>query len=122
MVEQAIATHKLSSCDACQRIVTSGSDKLKMLGESIAKRRKQLGISQIVLSEKSRVAQAIISRIEKGKRVSRLISIYSELGLEVRAIPWQFLPAIDQWLNESRTNNGNIHYVIENQKNYTNSE
>ncbi len=104
MVQQAITTHKLNSCDLCCRrrkspLTLLGSEQLIIIGDAIAKRRKLLGISQVNLAERSGIAQPVISQIEAGKReigITKLIRICKELDLELRAMPWFLLPAIDE--------------------------
>jgi transcriptional regulator with XRE-family HTH domain len=71
------------------------------LGETFAARRMQLGMSQTELSIQSGISQSIISRMENGiYPTSTLLSVCAALGLDIRLIPWQFTPAVDEWLKE----------------------
>jgi transcriptional regulator with XRE-family HTH domain len=64
-----------------------------------------LGLSQADLSRKSGLAQSVISQIESGKRkvlITTLLHICNQVGLEMRAMPWFMMPAIDEWDRHSR--------------------
>ena len=60
---------------------------METIGKRIRARRKELGMSQVVLSQKSNVSRLVISRLENGKLenclVSTLTSIANALGAEV---------------------------------------
>jgi DNA-binding XRE family transcriptional regulator len=106
-VMEAINSHNLGLCDAC----TTRFGKLVVfddvwvhrqrliIGSSIAKRRKQLGVSQKELAERSGVKQSAISGIEMGKRdvqLSTLLRLGRELGIGLRVLDWYLLPAVDE--------------------------
>ncbi len=66
--------------------------------ELLAWRRELLGKSQNQLSTESGTGQATISRLEQGRvdvRLGTLVEVARALGLDVRVVPREVLPAVD---------------------------
>jgi hypothetical protein len=97
LVKDAMARHNLR-CTEC----SPKDSPAVQLGKSIAARRRCLRLPQLALSEKARVAQAVISRIENGDfstSAANLFSICQVLGLNLKAVPWHFSPSLNEWLD-----------------------
>jgi DNA-binding XRE family transcriptional regulator len=108
LVLEAILMHRLNSCDHCSvrhrslrclPETISAKQQWEQVGAMVAKRRKDLGLTQSSLAERSGTQQTVLSQIESGKRVmsiNMLIKICAQLQLEVRLLPWFYLPSIDE--------------------------
>lgn len=72
--------------------------ELEQIAEELKAARKAKGLSQRALSALAGVPQSHISRVEKGEvdlRLSSLVQIARVLGMEVKLVPKQALPAVD---------------------------
>ena len=61
----------------------------KLLGEAIRDRRKEVGLTQEKLAEKSNLSTIFISRVERGVEspsIDNLVRIAKGLGVQVRDI------------------------------------
>ncbi len=59
------------------------------LGQRIALRRKQLGVTQVELAELAGVSVRFLSSLERGKptvRLDTLLAVLDTLGLELRTV------------------------------------
>lgn len=59
------------------------------LGDRIRKRREMLGLSQQALAERTRIAQTLISRIERGVNKNPGVDVLKRLAIALRcSIDW----------------------------------
>lgn len=80
-------------------------------GDLLRWRRDLLGKTQAVVAREAGTAQATISRLEQGRRdvrLTTLIEVARALGLDVRVVPREVLPAVDDLIRSttSRTAGG----------------
>ncbi len=106
LVSQAMIKHQLGSCNTCCARANISSifpqldhipEARKLLGATIAEKRKSLQMSQRELALKSGVDQGVISGIESGKRnvqLNSLLELATVLGLTINGLPWYCTPSI----------------------------
>jgi HTH-type transcriptional regulator/antitoxin HipB len=78
------------------------------LGNQLKRRRGALGVSQAQVASLSGSAQATVSLLERDRldaRVSTLIDIARALGMDVRLIPREVIPAVDDLIGAVRRGN-----------------
>ena len=71
----------------------AGSKHRLLLGEAVRSRRKQAGLSQEKLAEKSELSTVFISRVERGREspsVDSLVKIAGALKVRVRDLVSDF--------------------------------
>ncbi len=74
------------------------------VGEALRKRRKELGLSQNLLSQKTGVTQARLSGLERGanSRIGTAVLVARTLGLELVPVPRELLPVVEALLEGVR--------------------
>lgn len=108
-VTEAISLHGLNACAECPSSTFSLDGTAASAADGIAfdlaKRRKELGLTQQELAARARVAQYIISSVESGRRdiqLTTLERLAKALGLSLRLIPWYLIPSTDAKLVPTR--------------------
>jgi transcriptional regulator with XRE-family HTH domain len=74
--------------------------------ETLAWRRELLGLSQAIVAKQAGTIQATVSRLENGSRDARLrtlVEIARALGMDVRVVPNELLPTVDDLLESIRS-------------------
>jgi len=103
MAREALVRHRLYKCGSCHDLPVDSMQgeivekQLKVIGNSIERRRKTLQISQRQLATSTGVQQADISKIETGAKKARLdtlIRICDRLGLRIWPVPVYALPTL----------------------------
>jgi hypothetical protein len=114
MLLKTILTHQLDSCDCCRSKGRSlkclpeaiiARQHLELIGTAVVKRRKELGLTQRALGERSGTCQTVVSQIESGRQPmsqDMLSRVSAQLQLEIRLVPWFYLPSIDEMIDEGR--------------------
>lgn len=73
----------------CCRFMAAGPKHRRLLGEAIRSKRKEIGLSQESLAERSELSTVFISRVECGKEsptVDSLVKIANGLGVKTREL------------------------------------
>jgi len=110
-VERAMVKYKLDFCAVCSARAplgllpskdTSPSESLQFIGKCIARRRRELGLSQTELARASKIRQSVISDIELGKRnveFDTFHRIFKVLNLRMLPVPWHFMRTLGETLD-----------------------
>lgn len=110
LIRQVLKFQRLDGCDRCRAIngfpqalqeQLPQEEQLKSIGIAIKARRTSLGLSQRTLAKQAGLRQADISLLETGSArpgTKALLKICFVLGMQLRAFPWYFAPAIDRLL------------------------
>lgn len=107
MAVRALIDHRVNQCDTC--IGTRGQaaldgnaaiakEQLELIGSAVLRQRLELGISQREIALRAGVSQQTVSDIERGRfnvSISMLCAVCHQLKLELRPVPWFYLPALD---------------------------
>ncbi len=76
--------------EAVQADIQAAYDRTFGVGETVARRRAELGMSQAELARRSGVSKADISRLERGKAnptLGTLRKVLDELQLDLQVLP-----------------------------------
>ncbi len=113
MAMNAMVEHRINQCDTC--LVKRGrpafaggtatpNEQRQLLGLRIQQRRLDLRMTQHQLAVRAGVGQQTISDLEKGKRLNIslhvICAVCHQLNLELRPVPWFYLPLLDDRLAE----------------------
>lgn len=106
----AMVEHGLNQCDTCLarrgRPALAGAatahDQLALIGRQIQRRRLDSRMTQRELAMRAGVGQQTISDLENGRRLNIslhvICAVCHQLGLELRPVPWFYLPLLDDRL------------------------
>lgn len=103
MVREAIAKHKLDTCDHClaMRLGANNIDHLRL---SFIQHRQALGLTKKDLASLSGVARSTIANFELGKSTINLITLdrlCAAMHLVVRSLPKFMIPSLDRQLQNA---------------------
>lgn len=82
--------------------------ELESIGETLKRRRRDLGLSQDALAHKAGVTQAQISSLERGAnaRTATTVAVMRALGLEMVFAPRELVPAIEALVEGNSVSEG----------------
>lgn len=113
MAMNAMVDHGINQCDTCsakrgRSVLACGTattnEQLELIGRQIQRRRLNLRMTQRELAMRIGVTQQTISYLEGGVRLNISMSVVcavcNQLDLELRPVPWFFLPVLDDRLAE----------------------
>lgn len=104
MVLKALLKHGLDRCDVCRSFASQADarERVKMIGQSIAQRRRELNLSQADLARLTGLSQTVISNLECGRKNALLVNalmLCDALQLDFRPLPWHVLPSLGYRMN-----------------------